>query len=195
MDKLKKQMDFLMEIDKLKNIFRVSLISDGSRNENDAEHTWHMAMCAIVLEEYAEEGTDMLHCIKMILLHDLVEIYAGDTYCYDVEGLKDKSEREMKAAEKLYSILDKEQESELKRLWLEFENNETKESRFANIVDRVQPVLLNYLSHGETWKGNKITIKQILENRIQPVMNGNPKIAEYIQQILNESVEKGYLLP
>ena len=162
MDKLKKQMDFLMEIDKLKNIFRQSLLSVDNRRENDAEHSWHLCMYAVVLEEYAPEGTDLLRAIKMMLVHDLVEIYAGDTYLYDVKGNETKAQRESEAAEKLYAILDKEQCEELKGYWLEFERNDTPEAKFANSLDRLQPIMLNYITRGEKWHVNNVTKAQVI---------------------------------
>lgn len=192
-EKFKKQMDFIIEIDKLKTIFRQSLISDASRHENDAEHSWHLAMLAVVLEEYAQEETDILKCIKMVLIHDLVEIYAGDTYIYDKEGMKDKKQRELAASEKIYGILDNEQCNELKELWLEFEECETKESIFANILDKIEPVILNYLTKGEMWKRKKITKEQVLSDKISLLNKADNNIKEYIINIINESVEKGYL--
>ena len=163
MEKLKKQMDFIIEIDKLKSVFRQSLISDGSRHENDAEHSWHLCMLAVTLEEYAEEGTDLLKCIKMMLMHDIVEIYAGDTYLYDSEGMMDKAEREHKAADRIYGMLDMEQGEEFKNLWLEFDRAETKEAVFANILDRVQPIMLNYLTGGKMWIKNKNLQKRVVD--------------------------------
>lgn len=195
MERLKKQMDFIVEIDKLKNIFRQSLVTDGSRNENDAEHSWHLCMLAITLEEYAEKDTNIFKCIKMMLIHDIVEIYAGDTYLYDDEAMKDKSERELRAAEKIYGLLPKEQGDIFKNLWLEFEEGKTKEANFANILDRMQPLMLNYLTDGKAWKEHEISAKQVFEKNKRLFKNGHPKIAEYISNIINESIEKGYLLP
>ena len=156
MDKLKKQMDFLMEIDKLKNIFRQSLLSVDNRRENDAEHSWHLCMYAVVLEEYAPEGTDLLRAIKMMLVHDLVEIYAGDTYLYDVKG------------------------------------NETK---FANSLDRLQPIMLNYITRGEKWLVNHVTKAQVIERGSKLTKDAHPALRKFVLDILDESVEKGYLLP
>ena len=195
MKNIYRQMDFIIEIDKLKNVFRQSLLSDGSRHENDAEHSWHLCMLAMTLEEYAEEGTDLLRCIKMMLIHDIVEIYAGDTYLYDEEGMKDKAEREMKAADKIYGILDKKQGEEFKNLWLEFDEAKTKESIFANILDRVQPIMLNYLTHGKMWIKNNVSKKQVTDKAWRVFELGHPDIAEYLMKIIDESVEKGYLLP
>jgi putative hydrolase of HD superfamily len=196
MDKLTKQINFLTEIDKLKSIFRQSLLADGSRHEDDAEHSWHLCMYAIVLEEYAKPGTDMLHVIKMLLVHDLVEIYAGDTYLYDVEGNKTKAERERKAADKLYALLDLNgQGGELKALWDEFEACESDESKFANGLDRLQPIMLNYLTCGEMWLKNKVHKKDVLDRGYRLVNYGHPDLVAFLNKILDDSVEKGYLLP
>lgn len=194
MDKLKKQMDFLIEIDKLKSIFRQSRLADDSRFEDDAEHSWHLCMYAIILEEYAPEGIDMLKVLKMALIHDLVEIYAGDTYLYDVEGNKTKADREMKAADKLYSSLDK-QGAELRALWEEFDLCESPEAQFANCLDRLQPIMLNYLTKGKMWLKNSVHKSDVLERGYRLVNYGHPKIVEFLNKILDESVEKGYLLP
>ena len=195
MRKIDRQMDFIIEIDKLKNVFRQSLISDGSRHENDAEHSWHLCMLAITLEEYAEEGTDILKCIRMALIHDIVEIYAGDTYLYDEEGNKDKSEREMKSAEKIYGLLDESQKNEFLRLWREFDEGETKEAVFANILDRIQPITLNYLTKGEMWIKNGIRKEQVLNKAWRVFKLAHPDISEYMMRIIDESVKKGYLMP
>lgn len=194
MDKLKKQMAFLVEIDRLKSIFRQSILADGSRFENDAEHSWHLCMYAIILGEYAPEGVDMLKVLKMALIHDLVEIYAGDTYLYDVEGNKTKADRETKAADKLYSSLDK-QGAELRDLWEEFELCETPEAKFANCLDRLQPIMLNYLTKGKMWLKNEVHKSDVLERGYRLVNYGHPAIVEFLNNLLDESVEKGYLLP
>lgn len=192
MDKLKKQMDFLIEIDKLKSIFRQSLITEDRRFENDAEHSWHMCMYAIVLQEYAPSDMDMLKCLKMLLIHDLVEIYAGDTYLYDEKGYESKEKREHEAADKLYGMLG-EQGNELKELWYEFEECKTDESVFANTLDRVQPLLLNYLTQGEQWKKHHVNISQVIEKGKWNTREVNPKIKKYVFDLLNDAVDKGYL--
>lgn len=193
MEKLRRQMDFLIEIDKLKGVIRQSLISDGTRHENDAEHSWHMCMYAVVLEEYAPEGTDMLRCLKLMLIHDLVEVYAGDTYLYDEVGYQDKEQREQRAADKLFGILGAQGE-EIKSLWYEFEACETPSAIFANQLDRLQPVMLNYLTKGEMWLEHGVHIAQVLK-RGKRLVEGNVKLSKFYQDILKESVEKGYLLP
>lgn len=196
MDKFKKQMDFLIEISKMKSIYRQSVYYEkGSiKRENDAEHSWHMCMYALVLEEYAPEGTDISKCIKMMLIHDLVEIYAGDTYLYDEKGNKDKAEREQKAADRLYGMLD-EQGEELKALWYEFEANESLEAQFANTLDRLQPLLLNYLTQGYKWKENKVHISQVIEKGKWETRKVDERIKKFVMDMLEDSVKKGWLLP
>ncbi|MCD8214914.1 MAG: HD domain-containing protein [Clostridiales bacterium] len=191
MDKFEKQMEFLTEAEKLKNIVRQSPLPFG-RKENDAEHSWSLCLYAVVLSEYAEEGTDILKCLKMLLIHDMVEIYAGDTYLYDTEANKDREERELAAAERIFSPLG-EQGAKLKGLWLEFEENKSKESRFANIMDRFQPVILNYLSEGSAWQEHGVNCRQVLEKGKEKVMKGHKNIVNYYLKIINEAVEKGWL--
>lgn len=192
MDKFNKQMDFLIEINKLKSVFRQSLLPEDGRNENDAEHSWHMCMYAIVLGEYAPEGTDMLKCIKMLLIHDLVEIYAGDTYLYDDKANEDKLQREMAAADKLYSMIG-DQGNELKKLWYEFDECQTKEAVFANAIDRLQPILLNYLTEGKLWRKNNVNIDQVIEKGKWKTRDVDERIKNYVYNLLNSAVEKGYL--
>ncbi len=195
MEKLKKQMSFLIEIDKLKNVFRQSLISDKSRNENDAEHSWHMAMYATILEEYAPKGTNILKVIKMALVHDIIEIYAGDTFLYDEEMTKSKEKREKEAAEKVYSILPSEQGKEIKSLWEEFEQKKTNEAIFCATLDRIQPIILNYLTEGGTWKKHNVTKEMVLKKGYLIFENADERLKKFVLNIINESVEKGYLLP
>lgn len=195
MEKLKKQISFLIEIDKLKNVFRQSLISDKSRNENDAEHSWHMAMYATILEEYAPKGTNILKVIKMALVHDIIEIYAGDTFLYDEEMTKSKEKREKEAAEKVYSILPSEQGKEIKSLWEEFEQKKTNEAIFCATLDRIQPIILNYLTEGGTWKKHNVTKEMVLKKGYLIFENADERLKKFVLNIINESVEKGYLLP
>lgn len=185
-------MDFLIEINKLKSIFRQSLLPEDGRNENDAEHSWHLCMYAVVLGEYAPEGTDMLKCIKMMLIHDLVEIYAGDTYLYDDKGNEDKLKRETEAADKLYAILG-EQGNELKALWYEFDECKTQEAVFANAMDRLQPLILNYFTEGKLWRKNNVNINQVLEKGKWETRNVDERIKQFVYDLLNSAVEMGYL--
>ncbi len=187
-----KDMDFIVEIDKIKNIFRQTTLMDGSRRENDAEHSWHLATMAMVLEDYSDEEVDINKVIKMLLIHDLVEIYAGDTFCYDLEGNKDKAEREKIAAEKIYGILPDDKGEYLKRLWEEFEERETAEAKFAAAMDRVQPILCNYYSGGGTWVKYGITRAQVMK-RAEPIKDISQDLWEYILNIIDDSIEKGYI--
>lgn len=192
-DRLERQMKFIAEIDKLKMIFRQSLVSDGTRRENDAEHSWHTALMCILLGEYAPENTDVFKSAELMLIHDLVEIYAGDTYLYDVVGNETQAERERASAEKLYSILPDDQCERFKSLWEEFETKETNEAKFAGIMDRLQPIMLNYLTKGERWQYHKVTKDIVFKNITKSLENAHPDIYDFAMRILNESVEKGYL--
>ncbi|AGC68416.1 putative metal-dependent phosphohydrolase [Thermoclostridium stercorarium subsp. stercorarium DSM 8532] len=192
MDKLRQQISFIVEIDKLKNIYRQSYLTDGSRHENDAEHSWHLAVMAFILAEYADEKVDLLKVIKMVLVHDLVEIDAGDTYCYDERAMRDKKEREEKCAKRLFSMLPDEQRNEMYELWEEFERMETPEARYAAALDRLQPVLLNYFSGGKSWKEHGIYVDQVL-NRNGRIKDSSQKLWEFVESLLHDAVEKGYL--
>lgn len=192
-ERLQKQIRFIQEVDKLKNIFRQSKIHDGSRRENDAEHSWHLALMAILLGEYSKDsGIDMLKVVKMCIIHDLVEIYAGDTFCYDAKANEDKLEREKAAAEKIFGLLPKDQGDELKALWEEFDAMETPEAKYAASMDRVQPVLLNYMNKGGTWQEHNVKKEQVIR-RNQHIKDGAPKLWEFISELLDDAVEKGYL--
>ncbi|WP_317366416.1 HD domain-containing protein [uncultured Tyzzerella sp.] len=195
MENLKKQMNFLIEIDKLKNVFRQTLISDKSRNENDAEHSWHMAMYAVILEKYAPKGTDILKVIKMALIHDIIEIYAGDTFLYDEELTKSKEKREKEAAKKIYSILPDKQGKEIKALWEEFEEKQTKEAIFCATIDRIQPIILNYLTQGGTWKKHNVKKDMVLKKGYLIFEKADERLKQYVLEIIEESVKLGYLLP
>ena len=152
MTDFEKQISFIMELDKIKKITRQTYLSDGSRKENDAEHSWHLALMAFVLADYANEPIDVLKTMKMVLLHDVIEIDAGDTYAYDTEGNKTKRERELKAADRIFGLLPEAQQKEYRGLWDEFEAMETPESKFANMLDKVQPLFLNDASGGISWE-------------------------------------------
>ncbi len=193
-DRLKKQIEFLVEIDKMKNVFRRTVLIDGSRRENDAEHSWHFAMLALILNEYCSEVIDVSRVIKIAICHDLVEIYAGDTFAYDSEGHKDKEKREKESAEKLFSILPDDEGKEIKELWLEFENKETPESRFANVCDRFQPLVHNYLTNGHTWKEGDVHAPQVLE-RMSVIKDAAPEIWKAVTGIVEESAKQGILKP
>ncbi len=192
MDKLKKQIDFILEVDKLKSIFRRSLIADKSRYENDAEHSWHLALMAFLLAEHSNEKIDLIKVIKMVLIHDLVEIDAGDTYCYDEKANLDKREREEKCAERIFRMLPKEQCDEMFELWEEFERTDTPESKYAAALDRLQPVLLNYTADGKSWKEHDISMEQVIK-RNSPMKNGSEKLWDFAKELINDGANKGYL--
>ncbi|NLU51329.1 MAG: HD domain-containing protein [Clostridiaceae bacterium] len=192
-ERLQKQIRFIQEVDKLKNIFRQSRIHDGSRRENDAEHSWHLALMALLLGEYSKDsGIDMLKVVKMCIIHDLVEIYAGDTFCYDAKANEDKLEREKAAAEKIFGLLPQDQGEELKALWEEFDAMETPEAKYAASMDRLQPVLLNYMNKGGTWQEHNVKKDQVIR-RNQHIKDGAPKLWEFVSELLDDAVEKGYL--
>lgn len=160
-ERIEKQFEFLKEIDKEKNIFRQTYLADGMRKENDAEHAWHMALFVMVLSEYANEDIDVLKTMKIVLIHDLIEIYAGDTYAYDSKGNESKRGRELAAADRLFSILPKDQAEEFRALWDEFEENITPEARFANTMDKIQPLMLNNASEGRSWEEHGVHASQV----------------------------------
>lgn len=160
-ERLKQQLAFIQEIDKEKTVFRQTYLADASRKENDAEHSWHMAVMAILLSEYSNEKIDVLKTVSMILVHDLVEIYAGDTYAYDTIGNNDKTEREIKAADKLFALLPDDQKDKMRALWDEFEAGETPEAKFAITMDRIQPLMLNNASGGRSWQEHGVKLSQV----------------------------------
>lgn len=192
---LAQQIKFIVEIDKLKQVLRQTLLTDESRQENSAEHSWHLALMAIVLAEYAPDSdVDVLHVIKMLLIHDLVEIDAGDTFCYDVQGNQNKAVREAQAATRLFGLLPEEQGAELRVLWEEFEAQETAAARFAAALDRLQPLLHNQQTRGGTWRIHGITHDQVLR-RVHPIEAGAPTLWPFVQQVLEECIAAGYLEP
>ena len=190
--RLDKQMQFILEADKLKQIGRQTYLHDKSRKENDAEHSWHLALMALLLSEYANEEIDTLHVMAMVLIHDLVEIDAGDTYAYDEEAHKTKREREEKAAERIFTILPKEQAEYVRGLWDEFEQGETMEAKFAHTLDNMQPLMLNHASGGLAWRERGIKREQV-EQRNRITKEGSTELWNYAKKILDENVNKGNL--
>ncbi|MBQ6936899.1 MAG: HD domain-containing protein [Clostridia bacterium] len=186
-----KKLQFLILIDKMKSVYRQTLLADKSRRETDAEHSWHIAMMAMLFAEFAPEGVDKERVIKMCLVHDLVEIYAGDTFCYDEKAGEDKAEREMRAAQKLFSVLPAEDGDEIKGLWLEFEKQETPDAVFAASLDRFQPLINNFLTDGHTWKKGKVVRPQV-EERAALIKKGLPIAWETVQKILDDAENKGF---
>ncbi|AUS95909.1 phosphohydrolase [Clostridium thermosuccinogenes] len=192
-ERLEKQVEFITEIDKLKHINRQTILMDGSRHENDAEHSWHLAVMAMLLSEHAvDKNIDLLKVIKMVLVHDLVEIDAGDTYCYDEKACEDKAEREQKAANRLFNILPEDQAREIRKLWEEFEERKTPEACFASALDRFQPLLHNYKTQGKSWREHGVTKDKVIK-RNKAIEDGSVTMWEYAERFINESVEKGYL--
>lgn len=190
--KLNKQIDFILEMDKLKTIFRKSFILDTDRRENDAEHSWHLAVMAIVLQEYSNNSLDVFHVLKMLLLHDVVEIDAGDTFLYDEKLAVSKLKRENEAADRIFCLLPDSQGDIFKELWLEFEAGITPEAKFAKSLDRLMPLLHNYYSGGKTWIEYGITKKQVLEKN-EKFCEASIELWEFAKSIIDKSVEKGYL--
>lgn len=190
--RLKQQIDFLMEIDKLKHVYRQNLVANGSRRENDVEHSWHLGVMAVILQEYAAEPVDMAKVMKMVLLHDLVEIDAGDTFAYDPEAGLDKEERETTAADRLYGMLPSNQGEELRTLWDEFEARETPEAKFAACLDRLQPLLNNYHTAGGTWQTHGVSSGQV-RKRMEPVGEGAPCLGDLVERLIQEAIAQGIL--
>lgn len=190
--RLSQQIQFIIEIDKLKGILRQTRLTDDSRQENSAEHSWHLALMAIILAEYAPPQVDLGRAITMVLLHDLVEIDAGDTFCYDVQGNQDKAVREEKAATRIFGMLPEDQGQSLREIWEEFEAVATPTARFAVALDRLQPLLLNQQNHGGTWQVHGITEPQVMQ-RMEPVQEGTPQLWELVEQIVADCIKAGYL--
>ena len=191
-ERLQKQLDFVLEIDKEKNIFRQTHLSSHGRRENDAEHAWHMAVMAYLLREYANEPVDIGRVMLMCLIHDIVEIEAGDTYAYDAESLKTQKAREDAAKEKIYSILPEDQKRELIALFDEFEDNETPEARYAHAMDNLQPLLLNHSNDGGDWIGHQVTAEQVY-GRQRKTRLGSETLFQVSDAIIRENMKKGYI--
>lgn len=189
-DKLKQQLDFILEIDKEKNILRQTHLSGHGRRENDAEHAWHMAIMAYLLKEYSNEPVDITKVMIMCLIHDIVEIDAGDTYAYDTERLKTQKAREDAAKERIFSLLPNAQKEELTALFDEFEEARTAESRFAHVMDNLQPLLLNNSNGGADWREHEVYASQVY-GRQQKTRYGSKQLYEITDQILKENIKKG----
>ena len=193
-DKLRKQIEFAVTVDKMKEVLRRNLVVSGERRENDAEHSWHLALMAMLLEEYSAEKVNIERVLKIALVHDLVEVYAGDTFAYDEKGYEDKEERERAAADKLFGSLESEQSTEFRALWDEFEAAETPESKYANAIDRIQPLILNYLTNGHTWKLGNVHAPQIYK-RMDIIRTAAPELWQIVEGVIADSIEKGILKP
>ena len=191
--RLEKQIQFILEIDKLKRIVRQTPLTDRTRKENDAEHSWHIALMAILLQEHAEENSiDLLRVVTMLLVHDLVEIDAGDTFCYDEAGNADKLERETRAADRIFNLLPEDQAAHMRSLWDEFETRQTAESKFAAAMDRLQPLLHNYHTAGGTWKEHRVSKDRVIE-RNHPIVIGSKTLWDYAASLIDDAAGRGYI--
>ena len=190
--RLDNQLQFILEIDKLKEVYRQSYLVNSQRRENSSEHSWHVAIIAMLMAEYGNEETDLFRILCMLLIHDLVEIDAGDTYCYDEQGALDKAAREKEAAERLFGLLPSDQSQWIRNLWEEFEANTTPEARYANAVDRFMPLLHNFFTQGKSWLEHGITRDQV-KARMAKVHEGSTILWEYSQKIIEAAVDRGYL--
>ena len=191
-DRMKKQIEFILELDKMKNLYRQTYVLHEDRKENDAEHSWHLAMLAFLLAEYSNKPVDVMKVMKMVLIHDVVEIDAGDTYCYDTEGYKTKADREEKAAQRIFGLLPEDQKEDMYSLWREFEDSVTDDARFAALLDRVQPLLLNYTKGGISWQEHDIRKEQVL-GRNEAYFDAADEIADLIKTLINDASDKGWL--
>ena len=194
MDRLEQQMDFCREIDKEKEVFRQTFLCSGNRRENDAEHAWHMALMAVVLQEYANEDIDLLKVMTMLLIHDIVEIDAGDTYAYDVEGLKSQAEREEKAATRIFGLLPEDQGTYMLDLFHEFEEGETAEARFAKALDNVQPVMQNDASGGKDWREKGICLSQAIERQKKTARGSQVLWDQVSKPMIRKNIELGNIV-
>jgi putative hydrolase of HD superfamily len=192
-DRFRQQIEFILEVDKLKNVLRKTILMDRSRRENSAEHSWHIALTVLILSEYAKDSdVDLFRVMKILLVHDLIEIDAGDTYCYDDQGRKDQARREKKAADRIFNLLPADQARTLRELWDEFEERKTPESKFANALDRLQPFLHNDYTEGQIWQENNIKSAQV-KSRMHPVDDGSPVLWNYVRFLIDDGVKKGFL--
>ena len=191
--RLKQQIQFIVEVDKVKNIFRQTYLADANRKENDAEHSWHLALMAVLLKDYMKEEIDLAKVMIMVLIHDLVEIDAGDTYAYDESGAATKREREEKAADRIFGLLPEDQRQEFRKLWEEFEAYETPEAKYAHMLDNSQPLFLNNATDGISWVEHGVKKSQIY-TRNRRTGEGAPKIWEYMQELIDQHVEKGHVI-
>jgi putative hydrolase of HD superfamily len=190
--RLDHQIQFILEIDRLKGILRQTLLTDGSRQENSAEHSWHLAMMAIALQEYALTPINLARVIEMVLVHDLVEIDAGDTFCYDQDGNQSKVEREQQAADRLFGLLPADQATQLRQTWEEFEAGESDDARFARALDCLQPLLHNCETNGHTWQLHGIHKGQVLE-RMEAVRTGIPELWPLVERLIEGAIAAGHL--
>ena len=192
MDHLLNQIEFIREIDKLKYIFRKTKLINSDRPENDAEHSWHLAMMAIVLAGHANEPIDLEKVMKMVLIHDIVEIDSGDAFAYDTTKSHDNFDEELKAARRIFGILPEEQAEEFINLWIEFEEMKTPESKFARALDRLEPLLQNASNNGGTWREFDVKYDKVIEKK-KAIKDGSEELWKFAENLIDESVEKGIL--
>ncbi len=192
-ERLRQQLRFIAEADKLKHIFRQSYLSDQSRRENDAEHSWHLCLMVLLLAEHSNfQNLDTLKVLKMVIIHDIVEIDAGDTYIYDEEAKRTQVEREAQAAERLFGLLPQDQSQAFHDLWIEFETEASNEAKFAKAIDRLHPMMLNYLAEGKTWTEHGVTEDQVRTvNR--KIEDGSASLWNYTDSLIRDAVAKGWL--
>jgi len=194
-DRLQQQVRFIAEVDALKNIFRQTLVVNTGRQENDAEHSWHLCLVAIILAEHANvPNLNLLRVLKMLIIHDLVEIDAGDTFAYDTARMADQHEREARAADRIFGLLPADQAQEIRGLWDEFEERITPESKFAAAVDRFQPMLLNCLTEGAAWRKHGVTSDRVIA-RNRHIADGSTALWEYAAKMIQDCVQQGHLQP
>lgn len=193
-ERLARQLRFLVELDRLKQVLRRNLLADGSRRENDAEHSWHLAVAALVLREHAPPGVDLARVVAMLLLHDVVEIDAGDAFVYDAEANAGRLERERRAAERIFGLLPPDQAAEFKALWEEFEARQTPDARFAAALDRLLPLLLNHANGGGSWREHGVRRSQVWEVT-RPVWELGPRLAGVVEAVVRDAVARGCLDP
>ncbi len=186
------QIQFILEIDKLKSVIRQSYLLDGTRRENTAEHSWHVALMGLLLVEYAEQPVDLLRLMKMLLIHDIIEIDAGDTYCYDEAGVTDQSSRENAAAERLFGLLPEDQREDFCELWAEFEERSTAEAKFAATIDRLMPLLHNFHTEGRSWREHGIRKNQV-SSRNEVMKEGALPLWEFAMSLIDDAVDREYL--
>lgn len=191
--RLEDQLKFIVEVDKAKEVLRRTLLINSARRENDAEHSWHLALMAPILKEYIKEDVNIERVINMVTIHDLVEIDAGDTFCYDTKGYETKSDREHKAADRIFNILPKDQAEIIFDLWNEFEEVKTIESKYANTLDRLQPMLLNISLGGRSWRENKTTKSMILK-RMEIIKDTSEELYEVVTKVIEKGIEIGALI-
>jgi len=191
-ERFDQQIQFILEIDKLKSVIRQSYLLNGTRRENSAEHSWHVALMGLLLAEYAEQPVDLLRTMKMLLIHDIIEIDAGDTYCYDEAGVRAQSSRENAAAERLFGLLPEDQMEEFRELWVEFEERSTAEAKFAATIDQLMPLLHNFHTEGRSWREHGIRANQV-SSRNEVMKEGALPLWEFAMSLIDDAVDKEYL--